>query len=105
MARKWSELRKKLSPEREARIKARVDEELKKMHLPELRQAQQYTQTQLAEVLKVPQSSISKIEQRTDMYVSTLRSYVEALGGDLQIKVVFPDGAEIQIDQFKTSRK
>jgi DNA-binding XRE family transcriptional regulator len=105
MARKWSEVRKKLSPEREAKIKAKLDAEITKMHLPELRQAQQYTQTQLAEILKVPQSSISKIEQRTDMYVSTLRSYVRALGGDLEIKVVFPDGSEVQIDQFRMENK
>jgi hypothetical protein len=47
----------------------------------------------------VSQASISKIERNTDMYVSTLKHFVEAMGGDLEIKAVFPDG-EIKINQF-----
>jgi hypothetical protein len=55
------------------------------------------TQTRLAEVLEMDQGNISKLEKRTDMYLSTLRSYVEAMGGVLEIRAVFPDG-EVKID-------
>ena len=58
------------------------------------------TQTQLAQVLQVSQGAVSKVEPRADMYISTLRSYVRAIGGDLQIRAVFPEG-EVLIDQFE----
>jgi DNA-binding XRE family transcriptional regulator len=101
MAHKWKEVRKQLSPEREAQIESRVLAELKKLPLYELRQARHLTQENLASTLQVPQSSVSKMERRADMYVSTLRSYIEAMGGQLSIRAVFPDG-EIQIEQFQT---
>jgi predicted XRE-type DNA-binding protein len=99
MARKFAELKKKMSPERQARVRERVKEALANMALDELREARNLTQSQLASVLKVDQGSVSKMERRTDMYVSTLRSYVEAMGGHLDIRAVFPDG-DVQIRQF-----
>ena len=51
-------------------------------------------------MLDVPQSSISRIEQRADMYLSTLRNYVHAIGGVLQIQAVFPDGGTVAISRF-----
>jgi hypothetical protein len=54
----------------------------------------------MAEMLDVPQSSISRIEQRADMYLSTLRNYVHALGGVLQIQAVFPSGGTVVISRF-----
>jgi hypothetical protein len=48
----------------------------------------------------VSQGSVSKVERRTDMYISTLRSYVRAIGGDLQIRAIFPEG-DVVIDQFE----
>jgi predicted transcriptional regulator len=63
----------------------------------QLRNARAMTQTRLAEVLSVDQGRISKLEKRTDMYLSTLRSYVEAMGGSLEIRAVFPEGA-VKID-------
>jgi transcriptional regulator with XRE-family HTH domain len=63
------------------------------MALDELRNAKQLTQADLAEMLDVPQSSISRIERRADMYISTLRNYIYAMGGVLQIQAVFPDGS------------
>jgi hypothetical protein len=50
--------------------------------------------------MEVEQSEISRIEKRTDMYVSTLRSYIEAMGGTLRIEARFPDGA-VEITQFQ----
>jgi DNA-binding XRE family transcriptional regulator len=100
MARNFKELQARISPERRARVEQRVQQTLKEMALDELRSARQLTQTGLANILGVDQGSISKLERRTDMYISTLRSYVEAMGGHLQIKAVFPDG-EVQIKQFQ----
>jgi DNA-binding XRE family transcriptional regulator len=104
MARNFKELQAKMSPERRERVERRVQQALKEMALDELRSARQLTQAGLANVLGVDQGSISKLEHRTDMYISTLRSYVEAMGGDLQIRAVFPDG-EIQIKQFQDVAK
>ena len=100
MARNFKELEAKISPERSARINERVRQAVAEMALDELRHARQLTQAGLANTLGVDQGSISKLERRADMYVSTLRSYVEAMGGSLQIKAVFPDG-EVRIRQFQ----
>jgi transcriptional regulator with XRE-family HTH domain len=70
------------------------------MVLDELRTAREFTQAELSQVLRVDQGSISKLERRTDMYIGTLRRYIEAMGGSLQIRAVFPDG-EVQIKQFE----
>ena len=100
MAHKWSAIRKQLSPEREARIAEQIKHEMQRLSLCQLREARNLTQASLADVLQVPQSAVSKMERRADMYVSTLRSYIKAMGGNLEIKAVFPD-AEISIDQFQ----
>ncbi len=100
MTHKWKTIRGKFSPEREARIRQRVKEAVRVMTLHQLREARSLTQVNLAKVLNVNQGSVSKMEKRTDMYVSTLRSYIKAMGGDLQIKAVFPEG-EVQIEQFQ----
>jgi DNA-binding transcriptional regulator YiaG len=97
MARNFRELQAKMSPESQAASEAWVQEQLAKMPLHQLRKARELTQTRLAEVLQMDQGNISKLEQRTDMYLSTLRNYVEAMGGELEIRAVFPDG-DVKID-------
>jgi DNA-binding XRE family transcriptional regulator len=92
MAKKWREIRRARTPEREAQIRGRVEAELAKLPLGELRRARSMTQDRLAEILHVNQGAVSKMEKRTDMYLSTLRSYIEAMGGSLEIRAVFPDG-------------
>jgi len=99
MASKWKEVRRTLPPEREARIKGRVASELNRLPLAEVRKAREMTQVRLAEVLHVNQGAISKMEKRSDMYLSTLRSYVEAMGGHLDVRAVFPNG-EIVLEQL-----
>ncbi len=99
MARKWKDIRRRFSDEDEAEIKKWVDAELAKLPIAEVRKARQMTQVRLAEVLQVNQGAISKLERRSDMYLSTLRSYIEAMGGQLEIRAVFPDG-EVMIEQF-----
>lgn len=99
MARKFSELREQMSPESRARAEARAQAMLAEMPLNELRQARGLSQKMLAEVLHVQQPSIAKIEKRTDMYISTLRSHIEAMGGELEVVARFPDGA-VKISNF-----
>ena len=100
MTRNWREVRKNLGPERETRIKARVREEIGRLSLNQLREARSLTQTSLAELLGIPQGGVSRLERRTDMYVSTLRNYIRAMGGELRITAVFPNGV-VEISQFQ----
>jgi transcriptional regulator with XRE-family HTH domain len=101
MARKWSEIRRKHSPEVEERIRQSVKEAAGVMTLYQLREARSLTQVNLAKVLNVNQGAVSRMEKRTDMYVSTLRNFIQAMGGQLQVKAVFPEG-EVEIEQFET---
>ena len=103
MAKKFSALRSKMSPESRARSRQRADGYREEMALDELREARQLTQDALAEILNVNQSAISKLERRTDMYVSTLRNIVKGMGGELKIEAVFPDGA-VAIKRFRSVR-
>ena len=99
MARKFSELRAQMSPKSQARAEAKARGMLAEMPLNELRQARGLSQKMLAEVLHVQQPSIAKIEKRTDMYISTLRSHIEAMGGQLEVVARFPDGS-VKISNF-----
>lgn len=99
MAKKFAELRAKMAPEAQARVEAKAQELLAEMPLNELRQARGLSQKVLAEVLHVQQPSIAKMEKRTDMYISTLRSHIEAMGGQLDVIARFPDGS-VKISNF-----
>jgi len=92
MARKFKELFDKLSPEARAYAIAKANEELAAIALAELREARKLTQVQLAKRLKVNQGAISKMEHRADMYLSTLRDVVRAMGGSLEVLARFPSG-------------
>jgi DNA-binding transcriptional regulator YiaG len=100
MAHKWKDVRKPLSPEAEERILRSVKEAAAVMTLHQLREARSLTQVNLAKVLRINQGAVSKMEKRTDMYVSTLRNFIQAMGGQLQVKAIFAEG-EVQIDQFE----
>ena len=99
MANKFSVLRQQMSPVSQARAEAKAQSMLSEMPLNELRQARGLSQKMLADVLHVQQPSIAKMEKRTDMYLSTLRSHIEAMGGQLEIVARFPDGA-VRISNF-----
>jgi hypothetical protein len=58
----------------------------------------------LARALKINQGAVSTVEKRTDMYVSTLRNYVKAMGGNLRILAEFPEGT-VEIDQFESAKR
>lgn len=99
MARKFSEIEAKMSPASRARSDAIHRKLVAEMPLNELRQARALSQVKLAKVLCINQAAVSKMENRADMYVSTLRDYIRAMGGDLEIVARFPDGS-VKITNF-----
>lgn len=99
MTKKFSELRAKMKPDAQLRAEAKAKQLLAEMPLNELRQARGLSQKVLAEVLHVQQPSIAKLEKRTDMYLSTLRTHIQAMGGELDIIARFPDGS-VKISNF-----
>ena len=87
--------------ERRVRVNARGRELIaEERALQHLRKARHFTQASLAEALGIDQAGVCKLEKRSDMMLSTLRSYVEAMGGELHLTATFPDGAA-EIVSFK----
>lgn len=99
MAKKFSDLVAGRSPESQARVDALVKKMRAEMPLHELRRAQALSQETLAKTLHINQAAISKMERRTDMYISTLRNYIRAMGGELEIIATFPEG-QVKIENF-----
>lgn len=104
MAEKFEKLFRKMSPGARKRVKERVDAEYQALALAELREAQDLTQVQLAKKLGIDQGAVSKIERRTDMYLSTLRSVIAAMGGKLELTAHFPSG-EAHVVKFRTKER
>lgn len=95
----FRDLTRDFKPERRRRVEARKVELRAAMPLHELRRARALTQQAIGEALQVQQPAVAKLERRTDMYVSNLRSYIEALGGKLTIVAEFPEG-KVTITNF-----
>jgi DNA-binding XRE family transcriptional regulator len=100
MAKAFKILQAKMTPGARARSRTLARRMMAAMALQEIRRARQTTQTTLAKSLKINQAAVSKLERRTDMYISTLRSYVEAMGGQLDIIARFDEGS-VRIGQFE----
>jgi transcriptional regulator with XRE-family HTH domain len=83
------------SEQSKARIRSLVEEMREELNLREIRRARKLTQARLSRKLKIGQEGVSRIEKRTDLYLSTLRSYVEGVGGKLSLIVEFPDRAPV----------
>ena len=89
----------RLPPDRRERIKAEVERlHQEYLTLRQLRKAKALTQTQVAETLGVGQAAIAKMEKRSDLMISTLRGYVEAMGGRLDLIVEFPGRAAVRLE-------
>jgi predicted XRE-type DNA-binding protein len=99
MTKKFSELRQAMTPQARAQAEQQTQSMLAEMPLHELRRARGLSQKMLAEALHVQQPSVAKLERRTDMYISTLRSHIEAMGGELEVVAKFPDGV-VKINNF-----
>jgi len=104
MAKNFNTLRAKMSPEARARAQEKARKDMDEMALDEVRVARDMTQEHLAKLLGIKQAVVSKMERRADMYVSTLQTMIKAMGGELQIVAVFPEG-KVEIDQFRKLRK
>ncbi|MGM0554829.1 MAG: helix-turn-helix domain-containing protein [Myxococcota bacterium] len=93
----WNDIkRKKLSDEKIAEIREQAAQDVLEMHLKTLREQLGITQSELAELMDTQQPQLSKMESQTDFLMSTLRRYVEALGGDLEVTAVF-EGTRIRL--------
>jgi transcriptional regulator with XRE-family HTH domain len=105
MAKNFNELRRQMSPERRERNATAANRMLLEMTLQELRQGiTDFSQEDIAEMLKVTQGYVSKLERQDDMLLSNLYAYVEALGGQVEIRAKFPN-QEVQINQFREVEK
>lgn len=96
-AKKWSDIRaQRFTPEELRQLDQEIESELLEMDLRALREAAGLTQGELAQRVDITQSQLSKMERREDYRISTLRRYVEALGGSLEICAVI-DGKRIKL--------
>jgi len=99
MSKSFKILKKKMPVKALQQAEKKTEQLLMEMALPELRQARQISQERLAETLSIKQANVSRLERRSDMYISTLRSFIEGMGGELIIIARFPEG-EIHVNQF-----
>ena len=102
MAKSLTQKLSQLPQERQQKIHARAaDLIVEEMSLRDLRLARQVTQEKMAELLQIRQGSVSRLEKRSDLHLSTLRSVVQAMGGELRLVVEFPDRPPIMISGFQ----
>jgi DNA-binding transcriptional regulator YiaG len=94
---KWSDIKARTRPETRSRIDAEARRLSDDLHLSQLRKARGLTQETMAELLGVSQAEVSKMERRTELYVGTLRKFIEAMNGELVIAARFADGVEVPI--------
>ena len=87
----FADLRARMSPDARSEAKIEAQRLGEQMDLAEVRRAMKLSQEELGQTLQIGQGSVAKIEKRTDMYVSTLRRFIEAMGGELEIVARFPD--------------
>jgi len=99
MAKNFKELQAKMPPAAHSKAKQEAEEIIREMPLHQLRAARLLTQEHLAKILGINQSAVSKIERRSDIYITTLADFIQAMGGHLEVRAVFPDGA-VSITQF-----
>jgi len=92
MARNVNDIIEKLSAAQRKKVEARATQLIaEEMTLREIRKARKLTQQKIAKSLRIGQEGVSKIEQRSDLLISTLRGFVEAMGGQLSLVAEFPD--------------
>lgn len=90
-----------LPADERAEIAKRAKQLIAEEHaLRKMRTARGLTQVRIAELMHIRQESVSRIEGRSDLLLSTLRSYVEAMGGSLRLTVEFPDGASAELSSL-----
>jgi transcriptional regulator with XRE-family HTH domain len=114
MPRNVDDIIRKLNPSQRKKVEARAAQLIaEEMTLRELRHARKLTQVRMAKALGVTQDSVSRLEKRSDLLLSTLRKTVEAMGGNLSLIAEFPDRAPVVLSgiaehdpgQRRTGRK
>ena len=94
---KWSDIKARMKPDARARVEAEARRLSDDLHLSQLRKARGLTQEAMADLLGVSQAEVSKMERRTELYVGTLRKFIEAMNGELVLAARFSDGIEVPI--------
>jgi DNA-binding XRE family transcriptional regulator len=102
--RKWSDIKAELSPATRNEMEAGARELAGELHLAQLRKAKGLTQETMAELLGVSQAEVSKTERRAELYVGTLRKFIEAMEGELVLSARFKDGVEVPIKLNENDR-
>ncbi len=97
----WDTIKHKFTEKDHEAIKREARAELHRIGFDKLRKARHQTQVAVAGKLNIPQAAVSRLERRSDVLVSTLRDYVSALGGRLEVHAVFPDG-DFELESFST---
>lgn len=106
MPRNVDDIIKNLTPAQRKRVEKRAAALIaEEMTLQQLRHARKLTQQKLAKVLNIGQEGVSKLEQRTDLLISTLRSCVKGMGGDLHLVAEFPDRPPVELVGFAAMEK
>jgi DNA-binding XRE family transcriptional regulator len=96
-----NEIIRKLSPAERKKVKERAAEIMaEEMSLRDLRKARKLTQARIAKKLGITQDSVSRLEKRSDLLLSTLRKTVKAMGGDVRIVAEFPDRAPVVLTKL-----
>jgi predicted XRE-type DNA-binding protein len=104
MSVKLAEMIQMLPAEQQAAVDARFQELVaEELSLRDLRKARELTQERIAELLHMRQESVSRLEKRSDLLLSTLRNYIRAMGGELKLIVQFPDRPPVQLETFLES--
>ncbi len=99
MSKDIEEIMRDFSPERRAKIEKRASELIDEhMTLQDLRKARQLTQERMAQILGIGQDSVSRLEKRTDLHLSTLNNYINAMGGSLKLVAEFPERSPVILD-------
>ena len=101
----WEEVRAQLPQHVRDKIDAKFKVTMARLRLGDIREAVGKTQVEIATELRLGQGSVSKIERAADMYLSTLRRYIEALGGELVVSARFPEGTIVPIDSLSSVPK
>ncbi len=103
MATNVNDIIKKLSPAQRKKVEARAAQLIaEEMTLRELRRARKLTQVRIAKKLGITQDSVSRLEKRSDLLLSTLRKTVEAMGGNLSLIAEFPDRDPVSLSGLAT---
>ena len=101
----WQEFEAQLPQRVRDKINAKFKVTMARLRLGDIREAVGKTQVELADELGLGQGSVSKIERAADMYLSTLRRYIEALGGELEVLARFPEGTVVPIASLSTPKR